>query len=434
AHLPLSKDMTLKQTELRRHQQTRNLWDDVLPPELRHMILSFSDPLTQYLNSFGTYDHQNLNALANIEYSNFDPLCTNIWRIALKIEWQGPLASLPGWFRPIPKREWYELVKCKQFCKRLLEAKAQKTLDADDFDPVNLAMRYCWFDLVDSYFKLEDQSLAQCAAENGHLDYYLLLQEQSGVHSTNLIHTLADSVAVQGLYKDLIFIEYLYPDAISVDTTTFAIYSNNLELIKYLYRKYGFTELGMTEAVCFGNLSVIQFLHDQDDEWFDFTVMDQAANDGHLDIVEFLHNNRDEGCSTKALDNAACNGHLDIVEFLHNNRDEGCTTAAMDDAAKRGHLKIVKFLHKHRQEGCTTAAMDNAAANGHLTVVEFLHNNRNEGCTTSAMDDAAANGHLEVVKFLHEHRREGCTSAAVKRAASAGHLEVVKFLSAHRKK
>ncbi|KAL7751485.1 hypothetical protein RI367_002945 [Sorochytrium milnesiophthora] len=95
-------------------------------------------------------------------------------------------------------------------------------------------------------------------------------------------------------------------------------------------------------------------------------------------------------------------------------------------------IDSIKFLLSVGVDGGTAQVMTFAAMNGNLELVQFLHNHYSEGCTTDAMDEAAANNYLDIVQFLHIHRSEGCTTKAMDSAASWGSLEMVTFLHENR--
>jgi hypothetical protein len=204
-----------------------------------------------------------------------------------------------------------------------------------------------------------------------------------------------------------------------------------LEVLKYMYdiQNEHCSHPSLERTAMRGFLDVVQLLNETQrlDRVQSECVMDLAAVHGHLDVVEYLFS-QGYNCRTRAMTDAASNGHFEVVKFLHENTKAGCTFWGMNGAAANGHLDVVEFLHEHRDEGCTSFAMDGAAAGGHLEVVQYLHEHRTEGCSTNALDCAARNGYLEVVEFLYENRWEGGTEMAAVFAAGQGHLDVVVYL------
>jgi hypothetical protein len=188
-------------------------------------------------------------------------------------------------------------------------------------------------------------------------------------------------------------------------------------------------------AVRGGDLHVLQWMnehHPDSTTWgagYRVHLMEEAVDFGQLAILEWLHASRREVCTTWTMAMAAGKGRVDIVQWLHEHCGGGCTSFAMNQAARNGHLEVVRFLHENRLEGCTTKAMDSACANGHLAVVKFLHENRREGCTSAAICRAAEGGHLETVQWLCANRSEGHPGAALCKAAKHGHAALVEWLS-----
>jgi hypothetical protein len=56
------------------------------------------------------------------------------------------------------------------------------------------------------------------------------------------------------------------------------------------------------------------------------------------------------------MDAAAAYGNLTLVQWLHDNRNEGCTELAIDEAAMIGATAVLQFLRRHRGEGCSPAS------------------------------------------------------------------------------
>ncbi|EGG19974.1 hypothetical protein DFA_07086 [Cavenderia fasciculata] len=89
--------------------------------------------------------------------------------------------------------------------------------------------------------------------------------------------------------------------------------------------------------------------------------VETAAKNGRLDIIQYLqqhHNTTSSSSSSiwtsKIMDNAVEYGHIDIVKFLHDNRSEGCGGCALSSAAGKGNLEMVEFLYKNivNQSNC----------------------------------------------------------------------------------
>ena len=79
---------------------------------------------------------------------------------------------------------------------------------------------------------------------------------------------------------------------------------------------------GKTILACnFGRLDVIKYMSNKG-HTFTVSAMDQAVIYGQLEIVKWLHENRNEGCSGHTIDHVAQHGHWEIVRFLKNNRPE----------------------------------------------------------------------------------------------------------------
>ncbi|KYR02276.1 hypothetical protein DLAC_01108 [Tieghemostelium lacteum] len=101
-------------------------------------------------------------------------------------------------------------------------------------------------------------------------------------------------------------------------------------------------------------------------------AMDLSSRFGDMDILQFLHQNRKEGASTNAMDLAASHGHLEVIEFLHNNRSEGATISAIETSAINNHLSVVEFLCKNRKDGFRPFIIAQCQSKGLVKIVEVL--------------------------------------------------------------
>ncbi|EGG16787.1 hypothetical protein DFA_07765 [Cavenderia fasciculata] len=184
-----------------------------------------------------------------------------------------------------------------------------------------------------------------------------------------------------------------------------------------------------------GHLSIIQLLHSIDNQGipiFTTEVMDNAAKVGNLSLVQWLHQNRSEGSTERAINYASENGHFECVKFLVENTKEEGTEEAIDMAASNGHYDIVQYLHQHDYL-CTTKAMDGSAENGHVNIIKYLTENRTEGCE-NALNLASKNGHFNCVTLFPQYlcqnikQNEECIQDALVIASENGHRSVVEYL------
>ncbi|EGG19975.1 hypothetical protein DFA_07088 [Cavenderia fasciculata] len=132
-----------------------------------------------------------------------------------------------------------------------------------------------------------------------------------------------------------------------------AIANNHIDIVKFLYEnKIGqWTEEVMNQAIennC--SIEMILFIDDQLKVGCTSpTSVETAAKNGRLDIIQYLqqHHNTSFIWTFKIMDNAVEYGHIDIVKFLHDNRSEGCGGCALSSAAGKGNLEMVEFLYKN---------------------------------------------------------------------------------------
>ncbi|KAL7749850.1 hypothetical protein RI367_004726 [Sorochytrium milnesiophthora] len=216
----------------------------------------------------------------------------------------------------------------------------------------------------------------------------------------------------------------------------YPIQTGNLALLQWLWPRVDtFTKAPkdlLDHAAAFGQLHVLQWLHEHTNATCSKAAMAQAAKIGRLDIVQFLHHRRTEGCSSAAMKRAAEGGHVDVLDWLHRNRTDGCPPGTADEAAGRGQLVVVKWFAANMPDDLTSAAMDLAAGGGYMDVVRWLHTNRSDGCTSQAMNDAAMGEHLPTMDFLHQHYPHPVSPTLMRRLASTdGCLPVIQWLHNH---
>lgn len=101
-----------------------------------------------------------------------------------------------------------------------------------------------------------------------------------------------------------------------------------------------------------------------------------AARRGQLDMIKWFHNNDNECFNEYSMNYAAGNGHFNVVKWLHENRTERCFGIALTLAAENGHFEVVKFLYENRKEvrhDCAIKrAMTAAFDNKHHVVATWL--------------------------------------------------------------
>ena len=196
-------------------------------------------------------------------------------------------------------------------------------------------------------------------------------------------------------------------------------------------------------AAEFGQLKVLQFLHDNECPWSQCTCY-YAAYGGHIEVLEWLRSIDDYPWRTdEVAAGAAIQGHLHVLQWLkamlteaglfHYNLFSGKTYA---EAAEGGKLDVLRWLHDNRCP-CDERACAYAASKGHLKVLQWLRLDGavdEEGWSCSAPWDetacacAASGGHLEVLQWLHD---KGCPmekDTCAWNASQGGHDEVLQWL------
>ncbi|KAJ3415046.1 hypothetical protein HDV05_005572 [Chytridiales sp. JEL 0842] len=313
----------------RKTATTRNLWDR-FPAEIRNLIIHLSDPLTQYLHSYGQYAPENIRkATESWMYARMTMgqsheiqrtlylhtkrhLQNEIWRVALQIEWDGDFEQLPGHFEPEGGiAEWYKLVKSESMWRRLF---VDLPARLESYSPCHvqlekvgrsIAMRHCWTSLLLPLKTFEDIDKHKSeSARAGHLQYLLYLEAHCGVTINDDEWTEASKVLAQE--------------------------GGRLADIEYLVTK---------KPACITKKTLIA-----------------AAEGGHLETLQFLIEHTDFGCPDLAASSAARKGHMNVILYLHNHELDCFSTDAMDWAVEAGHFEIVKFLQANRSEGCSPYA------------------------------------------------------------------------------
>jgi ankyrin repeat protein len=188
--------------------------------------------------------------------------------------------------------------------------------------------------------------------------------------------------------------------------------NGHLDVVKFLHshRDEGCTTKAMDDASGSGHLDVIEWLHANREEGCTEDAIHSAVENGHLEVVKWHFSNRGMNSLWCQLDVAASFGQLAMVQFLHEvDNDDGpelCTTFAMNEAAANGHLEVVKWLYENRSEGCTAVALSNAATSGHHEVAKWLIAHTYKGYHACAFNDSAAKGDLAMLELLHANIEE----------------------------
>jgi hypothetical protein len=376
------------------HRQ--NHWDR-LPKNIQTQILHISDPLTQYLNDYGSFSKTRIQT-----DESHGHLALQIWEEASKMGWDNE--------------------------------EDLKTLPLDAIDTSS----YLWF-----WESVRSKRI-----------YKALKERLRGFNYRTSFHAFLMKVAIQNVWVDEVVAEYALEDVITNSSKG----AYGLEMFKLLVKK-GLVDRGryrrdvplFWSIVYKGDAGSCKFIYELAENGF-FLDDDNAGGGGEEDVTAkfpsaFFNPPFEAGRLLYSPSDfqpfvtiAASRGCLDIVKDWHRNNLPGFSTNTMDNAAEHGHLDVVEFLHHNREEGCTQQAMDLSAINGHLAVVQFLHEHRNEGCTPFAIQRAASGGHFEVVRYLHSNipdfrnNRDLLVSIFVQAAACAhqpSYQAILRYLQQH---
>jgi hypothetical protein len=149
-----------------------NYWLDC-PFEVRNEIFSHADALTRHLN--WDQGHQTTTSIA--------PTPPEIWIAALQSNWPGRLNRLPaitGRFTQLPGASILcKFVQTREMLERLSETRLPVPVHefglarpALQRNLAHVAMRNCWYDLVDNW-NLSDDDKVSFAIQGTHYDYFL---------------------------------------------------------------------------------------------------------------------------------------------------------------------------------------------------------------------------------------------------------------------
>ncbi|EFA79254.1 hypothetical protein PPL_07672 [Heterostelium album PN500] len=118
--------------------------------------------------------------------------------------------------------------------------------------------------------------------------------------------------------------------------------------------------------------------------------------------LEWFKRNTKLECSSHAYFNAIQFGNLENVIWIHENTTHSLESKHMDDAATRGYLDILCYLHDNGVQ-CSTNAIDYAYD---VSIVKWLYNNRTERCTKRGIDHSITHQNIPKLKFLDQNIKD----------------------------
>ncbi|KAJ3327147.1 hypothetical protein HDU76_012313 [Blyttiomyces sp. JEL0837] len=358
-----------------------SLWE-ILPFEIRSLVIKFSDPLTRYINN-------------NLTEQEIGLYGTEIWRIVFKIDYAGDLGQIP----PVQFPNFHnglKLVKSRSMYHRLCEPSyvdwvLLKNVAIDRSKRCECSrdeIFQCWKPMrVCFTFKL----LVHIPIINGWMDE---LPDWWNDIDPFKLYCLASSIGHLDMVKSL--------------TPKVDVFHNRF-----------FLNQAFQEAAKFGYLAIVKFLLDADIginvSEDSFNAMDYAAGNGHVDVVSFLL----DKCIRASLNGAdhwykegtfqlACKyGHIDVVKILNTvvkadsfkNPDKASTMLC---AVESRNVDLIKYLVEEggfNHEVSCRAALLNAIEIGFLEGVAILA--KVDGVDTAAgLLVALDRGYDDIVKML----------------------------------
>ncbi|KAL2919108.1 hypothetical protein HK105_201378 [Polyrhizophydium stewartii] len=242
-----------------------NEWDR-MPAEVQRMILAAASPFTQFVN--GLLLRAELKGLSEQQQ-------LQVWQEAADADWQGDLALLPS----LNYADSLPNIRTRAFYSRLNAVCNHKDLD-------RVAIRNGWTSMLD--FGKPEQ-LAKCAVLEGDVE---LLRELFDVRKiVEPTETLACCAARNGHLDCVQFLHERMPDV------------------------WWSIMVGQDGAES-GNLDLVVWLHKHHPECVDSAATYGAAQGNHMHIVRWLVDNFCHSCDTKTVRYVLENGNLEMAEFL----------------------------------------------------------------------------------------------------------------------
>ena len=194
------------------------------------------------------------------------------------------------------------------------------------------------------------------------------------------------------------------------------------------------TPLALIAAARRGDLSCIQYLHQEGYPWTDqythdvFSVSCILAMKGHLDCLKYAVENDCPIDSTSCAE-AAEGGQYDCLQYLHQQGEFMCEQTCQN-AVYHGYVDCLEYIIKHTKPKhfttvFTTDTSATAAGCGQLECLKMLHE---AGCPWDERTPMAAadEGNLDCLRYAFEH---GCPwdEQTPEFAARKGRLDCLKY-------
>ncbi|KDO34055.1 hypothetical protein SPRG_01329 [Saprolegnia parasitica CBS 223.65] len=204
------------------------------------------------------------------------------------------------------------------------------------------------------------------------------------------------------------------------------------------FARHGVAKLGdlcrphlFAYAVSYGNVAILNWLKPKSEAKVRiayFHVVRDAAAVSHLELLQFLLNLGFE--MGPAWRHASKYGQLHVVQFLHEKARAACGPEDLDSAAEKGHLNVIRFFHEHDYDGFDKNTIALAVASGNLDLVQFLLAHRKESTPSKAMLAAADKDQLDILRWLcGQPRASRYLEATLQQATTSASRQCIEYLA-----
>ncbi|KAF0699447.1 Aste57867_9989 [Aphanomyces stellatus] len=194
-------------------------------------------------------------------------------------------------------------------------------------------------------------------------------------------------------------------------------------------------DIVLVDAVAHGNMAVLTYLHDAFDLFsFNDRLLDLAAHFGQLEVLQYLHQLGHPGCSKMAINDAALYGHLNVIQWLCTHRIEGFSYMALLGAIRNGHVSVLDWLY-HQDNGCINSVrllwilntvLSEASSKGHVDTIAWLRTHGLSDLTALDIVEATATANFEALVGLIQN--ESQAKHAFNTAVMCGNVSLAKQL------
>ncbi|CAG9840981.1 unnamed protein product [Diabrotica balteata] len=234
--------------------------------------------------------------------------------------------------------------------------------------------------------------------------------------------------------------------------------SGDLEMVNYIFNRYGFNEYAFACAADYGFLNIVKFYIQKNSSlqfhYNSLPILHRASRSGNLELVKYLIEKKNVPINTEfsiirltPLSLAILSGNLDLVKYFTEEKNVTIhnpyryTLSSLSLAVASGNLEMVKYFFEEKKvsvqfsHGCSNDEQIKSLGTYHsigvytdLSLNDYIGFFKNGFGMPAVLDCATGRGYVDIVRyFLDEVHVSVDFNRLMFRALKGKRLDMVKY-------